>query len=207
MTARHPDQPLINVKGAVHFKKNPIVIYLLDNGGVGVDMNHLARLEFSDEDRQQFAQLIGYSLSGYGELSYVSDEAYERAFSQLQPIGQPEEANKASINWDLCPAATHFSYKPDNSGIWADVFWKVVDHIPVTAWQVQSRGLIEYTRPSYTGRDIAQMIPRPTPELDAAKRDAAIQALTNLMLDNPDLNQYFLARLIVDAGYSKKESP
>lgn len=39
-------------------------------------MNKLAMLDFSKEDRQQFAQLIGYSLDGYGELSYVDDDAY-----------------------------------------------------------------------------------------------------------------------------------
>jgi len=33
--------------------------------------------DFSQEDREQFAQLIGYSLSGFGELSYVSDETCE----------------------------------------------------------------------------------------------------------------------------------
>jgi hypothetical protein len=34
-------------------------------------------MDFTVNDRQQFAQLIGYSLSGYGELtSYVDDVAY-----------------------------------------------------------------------------------------------------------------------------------
>ena len=28
-----------------------------------------------NEDRAQFAQLIGYSVSGWGDLSYVADEA------------------------------------------------------------------------------------------------------------------------------------
>jgi hypothetical protein len=43
-------------------------------------MNTLATMTFSDDDRRQFAQLIGYSLSGYGELrSYVDDEAYATA--------------------------------------------------------------------------------------------------------------------------------
>lgn len=112
-----------------------------------------------------------------------------------------------TINWDRCPDATHFSHKLDDSGMFCDVFWKVVGDIPVTAWQVQPTGLVKYIRPSYTGLDTACLIARPTPEQDAAKRDAAIQDLTNLMLENPDLNQYFLARLIIDAGYSKKEAP
>ena len=74
----HPTQPLTkDAQGVVRFKPNKIVKHLLDHGGI--DMNVLARLEFSDEDREQFAQLIGYSLSGYGELSYVSDDSYRAA--------------------------------------------------------------------------------------------------------------------------------
>ena len=36
-------------------------------------------MPFSNEDREQFAQLIGYPFSGWGELSYVSDKTYELA--------------------------------------------------------------------------------------------------------------------------------
>jgi hypothetical protein len=73
-----PMQPLVIDKhGTIRFKENALVRYLLDNGGI--DMNMLSTLEFSDADRDQFAQLIGYSVGGYGELSYVSDESYERA--------------------------------------------------------------------------------------------------------------------------------
>jgi len=39
---------------------------------------------FPQEDREQFAQLIGYSLSGFGELDYVSDETYEVAERMLR---------------------------------------------------------------------------------------------------------------------------
>ena len=31
-------------------------------------------MNFSNEDHAEFAELIGYSVSGYGDLSYVSDE-------------------------------------------------------------------------------------------------------------------------------------
>lgn len=61
----------------MRFKANAIVRHLLDNGGI--DLNAIAMLSFSQEDREQFAQLIGYSLSGFGELSYVSDETYNAA--------------------------------------------------------------------------------------------------------------------------------
>lgn len=45
----------------------------------GYDMNHIARLDYEDVERMQFAQLIGYSISGYSELSYVTDESYNQA--------------------------------------------------------------------------------------------------------------------------------
>ena len=73
----HPIQPLYNDNGVTRFKANAIVRYLLDAGPF--DMNHLAMLPFSDDDREQFAQLIGYSLSGFSELSYVSDETFNQA--------------------------------------------------------------------------------------------------------------------------------
>lgn len=66
-------QPMIiDPKGVIRFHENALVRYLLDNGGI--DLNDLAMLDFPREDRVQFAQLIGYSLSGYHELDYVSDE-------------------------------------------------------------------------------------------------------------------------------------
>ncbi len=74
----HPIQPLLHdERGVLRFKENAIVRYLLDAGGI--DMNKLAILPFKREDREQFAQLIGYSVSGFSDLSYVSDKTYERA--------------------------------------------------------------------------------------------------------------------------------
>jgi hypothetical protein len=71
----HPIQPLELDGNVKRFKRNHIVQFLLDQPG-GADMNQLVALNFSKEDHQQFAQLIGYSLSGYGDLSYVDDYAY-----------------------------------------------------------------------------------------------------------------------------------
>lgn len=73
-----PIQPLYtDEKGVLRFKENAIVRYLLDRGGI--DLNQIARSGFSDEDRVQFAQLIGYSLSGFCSLGYVNNEAFEAA--------------------------------------------------------------------------------------------------------------------------------
>jgi hypothetical protein len=65
-------QPIIlDESGIPRFKVNAIVRYLLDFGTT--NMNKLACMPFSVEDRVQFAQLIGYSVSGFSELSYVPD--------------------------------------------------------------------------------------------------------------------------------------
>lgn len=75
---KHPIQPLeLAEDGVLRFKENKIVRYLLDNGGI--DMHKIAIQFFPKEDEEQFAQLIGYSLSGYGDLNYVSDESYNIA--------------------------------------------------------------------------------------------------------------------------------
>ena len=81
----HPMQPLIiDRSGIVRFKENVIVRFVLDNGGINLNM--IADREFTDEDRCQFAQLIGYSLSGYRELSYVSDERAAAACAAAERI-------------------------------------------------------------------------------------------------------------------------
>lgn len=73
-----PNQPTYTDEhGVLRFQHNAIVRFLLDAGAF--DMNRLSMMPFSDEDRAQFAQLIGYSVSGWGDLSYVSDERYDSA--------------------------------------------------------------------------------------------------------------------------------
>ncbi len=74
---RNPLQPFVMDGKVVRFKANAIVRYLLDEVAAkhGVNLNELACLPFSQDDRVQFAQLIGYSLVGFHELSYVPDKA------------------------------------------------------------------------------------------------------------------------------------
>ena len=76
-----PMQPIvIDAHGTLRFKENPIVRALLDYATEhGYGLNEIALEEFDAEDQMQLAKLIGYSLSGYGTLSYVTDESYERA--------------------------------------------------------------------------------------------------------------------------------
>ena len=74
----YPLQPLERDRqGIIRFKENKIVRFLLDAGKY--TMNDLGMMPFSLEDREQFLQLIGYSLVGFGEVYYVRDKTYEKA--------------------------------------------------------------------------------------------------------------------------------
>lgn len=89
---RVPMQPIVRDEhGVARFRANAIVRFLLDAGPF--DMNTIARLpNIPREDYAQFAQLIGYSVSGYGDLDYaldvgVADEAVERLPPSTAPRG------------------------------------------------------------------------------------------------------------------------
>jgi hypothetical protein len=78
-------QPLvIDDQGVVRFKQNKIVRALLDTGKL--NMNDIAVLDFPLEDMVQFVQLIGYSVSGAGELSYMPEDLIAKADEQAELI-------------------------------------------------------------------------------------------------------------------------
>lgn len=96
---KHPIQPLQMESGVLRFKRNKIVEHLLNKGGI--NMNDIARLDFSQEDREQFAQLIGYSHRGSGDLGYVSNEVWYAA-QEMYEKGAPElEARNAVLREQL----------------------------------------------------------------------------------------------------------
>ena len=80
----HPDQPLVfDSQGTVRFRENKLVSHLVDWAGPrGMGLNelvaHAREHDLADDEYAQLAQLIGYSVSGWGTLSFASDEAVER---------------------------------------------------------------------------------------------------------------------------------
>ena len=90
--AKQPMQPIVKTNGVYRFKENAIVVYLLDHGGI--NLNHIGALPFTIEDQEQFAQLIGYSIGGFAELSYVSDKTYNRAHRKLKRLKKQEHQEK-----------------------------------------------------------------------------------------------------------------
>ena len=84
---KNPMQPVVrDAHGVVRFKENSIVRFLLDSGPV--DLNWLAAIgmQFTQEDWQQFYQLIGYSVSGYGDLFEVSAESIAQANAAAEAL-------------------------------------------------------------------------------------------------------------------------
>jgi hypothetical protein len=75
---KHPMQPLVLDKhNVIRFKQNKIINYLFDTGRL--NLNDLATMSFPAEDWMQLAQLLGYSVSGYGDLSYVTKKNLKEA--------------------------------------------------------------------------------------------------------------------------------
>lgn len=73
---RFKNQPIRTKGGVLRFLENRIIRKLCDDGKI--DLNEIAK-EFLNEkynqDHQQLAQLLGYSLSEYLDLSYVNEDS------------------------------------------------------------------------------------------------------------------------------------
>lgn len=93
--AKHPIQPIeVDEDGRARFKQNAIVNRLRTEGPF--DMNEIACWDVPREDREQFAQLIGYSLEGASELGYVTDETIETA-DQMHESGDTEQEARIKV--------------------------------------------------------------------------------------------------------------
>lgn len=77
----HPRQPIgYAADGVIRFKKNAIIDWMLEQGRLGArfDLNMIVSMFntkiFPVEDLVQLDQLIGYSVSGFGDLSYIPEQ-------------------------------------------------------------------------------------------------------------------------------------
>lgn len=80
-TPPHPMQPIVTKDGVYRFNENSILRWAVNTGRLSLNeiAAEAANQGFTDDDQAQLAQLIGYSLGGYAELPYVSDENYDAA--------------------------------------------------------------------------------------------------------------------------------
>jgi Cys-tRNA synthase (O-phospho-L-seryl-tRNA:Cys-tRNA synthase) len=82
---KNPMQPIvIDSEDVVRFKTNKIVytVYKIAEAH-GCGLNKITKQNFTQDDQKQFAQLLGYSVSGYGDLPYVDKVSVECADQQV----------------------------------------------------------------------------------------------------------------------------
>ncbi len=74
----HPMQPIgLDSEGVPRFKGNKIIEYLFQSGKL--NLNDIACMPFPQEDYAQITQLLGYSTSGWGDLSTSPPELVSKA--------------------------------------------------------------------------------------------------------------------------------
>jgi hypothetical protein len=93
-----PLQPIIDGR----FVENSIVSKLLELAPV--DLNDIGCMNFAEQERMQFAQLIGYSVSGFGDLSYVNDETYDAASRMAEYVIDEDKARNDALREQLTAA-------------------------------------------------------------------------------------------------------
>lgn len=111
----HPMQPItIDEDGVIRFRSNKIVCHLISHGSI--DLNEIARLGFPAEDQRQLAQLIGYSVSGYGDLSYVDADSYLAADEAVQAFlaacAEPRTCKACGCTDDDCSGCIERTGEP-----------------------------------------------------------------------------------------------
>lgn len=81
MSKRHPMQPVvIAADGCARFKENKIVRDLLELASKhGMDLNQICIKGYEPDDYAQLMELIGYSVSGYGDLDQSRRDHVRRA--------------------------------------------------------------------------------------------------------------------------------
>ena len=92
----HPMQPIVWAKdGVIRFKANKIIAHLCDTKQP-IDLNAIACMDFPREDHEQLAQLIGYSVSGFGDLSYVRRTTLAKADAIADEMASKRKRGKAT---------------------------------------------------------------------------------------------------------------
>lgn len=62
-------------------------------------MNTLCIKSFSDDDRIQFAQLIGYSVGGFQDLSYVDNTTKDKVYALVDARDSSNIESSATDNY------------------------------------------------------------------------------------------------------------
>lgn len=98
-----PQQPFaLDEAGVLRYRRNALVGYLVDHGNI--DLNTLGVVAAPLQDQQQFEQLIGYSVSGYGDL-------------QCSPYSQAAHDKEPDSMYGKLPKMLDAQYKAGKRGL------------------------------------------------------------------------------------------
>ena len=88
---KHPMQPIRKAEGGIiRFQSNAIIERLWREGKL--DLNAIACWKgISDDDHMQLAQLLGYSVGGYCDLRYASEESKDAADAIADLVSEGKE--------------------------------------------------------------------------------------------------------------------
>lgn len=104
----------LDALGTARFRKNTIVAWLVENGHVSLNsiIENSPKGGWPQEDIEEFWQMLGYSVSGYGDLSFIRPETVEAADKIVEnlinhvetpPLISQEEAFQRAVKagmWD-----------------------------------------------------------------------------------------------------------
>ena len=99
---KNPEQPIgLDALGCMRFKPNTIVRWLIDEAiaGRARTLNYIVTRGspgFSTDDLTQFWQLLGYSVSGIGELDFIDKEKVARWDATEAAYMKAQRANGAA---------------------------------------------------------------------------------------------------------------
>jgi len=103
--------PLQSIEASTNSAGNPTyrftenkLVRILFRTHPNLDMNMLMEIDDSSGDLEQLAQLIGYTVSGFSELTYVSDEAVVKADQACNKL-RGEDPLGSATNPYLIPEA------------------------------------------------------------------------------------------------------
>lgn len=100
MSEAFPDQPLyVDSDGCARFRENRIVRFMLSVCREhGVNLSVIGAMtadgSYSNEEFAQLAQLIGYSVYGFGELSVNPREIVERCDKKAEELLKKEGSDE-----------------------------------------------------------------------------------------------------------------
>lgn len=87
MKLKHPMQPIyLDKHGTARFHPNKIIQWLFETGKLDLNLIATMPMKFSRDDQMQIAQLLGYSVSGFGGLSYASREVVAAADLEVEKL-------------------------------------------------------------------------------------------------------------------------